>query len=108
MALERGTRQALGLREVAKRLGVSRVTAKRWWSKGRLIGRAVVRVTRRRVVIPIEVVDFYLQHFRLPTKLELFETQALSREFLLGLDGPDGGLGALVDTDEHATDPARQ
>ncbi len=38
------------------------------------------------MVVPVEVVDFYLRHIRLPSKLELFETGALSREFLLYLD----------------------
>jgi hypothetical protein len=95
----------LGLRDVAARLGVARVTAKRWWLEGRLIGRSSVGKTQSRIVIPVEVVDFYLRYFRLPTKLELFETGVLTREFLLELSGPDGGLRELAST-ERVVEPA--
>jgi len=93
-AIPRGTRQALGLREVAGRIGVARATVKRWWKEGRFVGRTSDD-PQPRVVVPVEVVDFYLRHFRLPTKLELFEAGALSCEFLLELGGPDGGLCEL-------------
>lgn len=89
--IPRGTRQALGLREVATRLGFSQATAKRWWLNGLLIGRNSGG-PQARVLIPVEVVEFYLRYFRLPTKLELFECGALSWEFLADLNGPDGGL----------------
>lgn len=94
MPIPQGTRQALGLREVAARLGVAQVTAKRWWLEGRLIGRTSAG-PQARVVVPAEVADFYLRYFRLPTKLDLFELGALSREFLVELCGPDGGLSEL-------------
>ena len=93
-AIPRGTRQALGLREVAARLGVARATVKRWWKEGRFVGR-ISADPQARVVVPVEVVDFYLRYFRLPTKAELFDVGALSREFLLELVGPDGGLCEL-------------
>lgn len=92
----------MGLREVAKRLGVARVTTKRWWLEGRLLGRPAQGTDRPRVIIPVEVVDFYLRYFRLPTKLELFEAGALNREFLLELTGPDGGLSELREASEGA------
>ena len=91
MPIPRGTRQAMGLREMATRLGVAQVTAKRWWLEGRLVGRTS-EGPQARVVVPAEVADFYLRYFRLPTKLDLLECGALSREFLLELSGPDGGL----------------
>src|SRR5690606_29182783 len=92
MPIPRGTRQALGLREVAKRLGVARVTVKRWWLDGRLVGRQSEGTMRPRVVVPVEVVEFYLRYFRLPSRLDLHNVGALSRDFLLELGGPDGGL----------------
>jgi len=92
-----GTRQALNLQDVAVRLGVARVTAKRWWLQGRLVGRSVVRGSRRRVVVPIEVVDFYLVHLQLPTKRDLYVAGMLGREFLATLSGPDGGLDEARD-----------
>lgn len=93
-AIPRGTRQTLGLRAVAARIGVAHATVKRWWKEGRFVGR-VSGDPQPRVVVPVEVVDFYLRHIRLPSKLELFETGALSREFLLEFGGPDGGLCEL-------------
>lgn len=103
MPIPRGTRQVLGLRDVAERLSVARATTKRWWLDGRLIGRTC----KSRVMIPVEVVEFYLRYFRLPTKRELFEAKALSREFLLELSGPDGGLLELVaDAGESGTHPS--
>ena len=98
MPIPRGTRQAMGLRDVAERLSVARATAKRWWLDGRLVGRT----SSGRVVIPVEVVDFYLRYFRLPTKRELFDAEVLSREFLLELNGPDGGLSELADDESSS------
>ena len=106
----RGTRQALGLRAAAQQLGVSYSTAKRWWRSGLLVGGKRQGMQRARVIIPIEVVEFHALHLRLPTKRELFESGALTREFLLELHGPDGGLSSLgplieleLGEDEHAT-----
>ena len=96
MPIPQGTRQLLELRDVAKRLGASYETVRHWWKKGRLLGRSTEGRTRRRVCVPIEVVEFYLRYFRLPTRLELFETGELSEAFLLELSGPDGGLSELV------------
>lgn len=94
-APSRGTRQALNLGDVAARVGVARVTAKRWWLQGRLIGRLASCGARQRVVVPVEVVDYYLRYFELPTKRDLFVAGVLDRDFLLELSGPDGGLSEL-------------
>ena len=105
-----GTRQVLNLSDVAVRLGISRVTAKRWWYEGRLIGCVAMRTTRSRVLVPIEVVEFYLRYLELPTKLDLFEARVLSKEFLLELTGPDGGLserGADAGEGRSATSGSR-
>ncbi len=95
MSIPRGTQRFAGLREVAERMGLTHATVKHWWKEGRLIGRVTEGATRPRVVVPVEVVDFYLRYFRLPTKLDLFEVGALTREYLLELGGPDGGLSEL-------------
>jgi hypothetical protein len=95
MAIPEGTRQFVGLREVAERLGLTHEAVKHWWKEGRLIGRVTEGATRPRVVVPIEVLNFYLRYFRLPSKRELFELGALTREYLLELGGPDGGLREL-------------
>jgi len=95
MSIPRGTKRAVGLREVAERFGVTFETVKCWWKRGHLLGRASEGHARTRVVVPVEVVDFYLRYFRLPTKLDLFQCGALSRDFLLELSGPDGGLHEL-------------
>ena len=92
MAIPRGTHRFVGLREVAERLGVTHPTVRHWWAEGRLIGRLSAGETRSRVVVPVEVVEFYLRFCRLPTKLDLLELDALTHEFLLELGGPDGGL----------------
>ncbi len=84
----------MGLRGVAAKLAVSHGTVRRWWLEGRLVGR-MSGDPQPRVVVPVEVVDFYLRYIRLPTKLELFEAGTLTREFLLELGGPDGGLFEL-------------
>lgn len=108
-AIPRGTRQALGLREVAAKLGVARATVKRWWKEGRFVGRTS-EDPQARVVVPVEVVEFYLRYFRLPTKLELFEAGVLSREFLAELGGPDGGLCELgnANVSRDTTAPLRR
>jgi len=85
----------LNLGEVAQRVGVARVTAKRWWLQGQLIGGRAISGTRHRVVIPIEVVDYSLCSLELPTKRDLFVAGVLGRDFLLELSGPDGGLSEL-------------
>ena len=95
MPIPQGTRQFVGLREVAERLGLTHATVKHWWKEGRIIGRVTEGATRSRVVVPIEVVNFYLRYFRLPSKRDLFELGALTREYLLELGGPDGGLSEL-------------
>ena len=87
-----GTRQFINLTDAAEWFAVARVTAKRWWHEGRLLGCIATRGTRSRVLVPIEVVDFYLRYRQLPTKRDLFEAGVLTREFLLDLTGPDGGL----------------
>ena len=97
MSIPRGTKQAVGLREVADRFGVTFETVKSWWKRGHLLGRATEGSARTRVVIPIEVVEFYLRYFRLPNKLDLYRCGALSRGFLSELSGPDGGLSELED-----------
>ena len=96
MPIERGTRQLVTINEVARRLGRTPKTVKHWWWKNRLIGQ-LSGETRSRVIVPVEVVEFYLRHHRLPNKLELYRATALSREYLLGLSGPDGGLRELVE-----------
>jgi hypothetical protein len=55
------------------------------------------------VLVPIEVVEFYLRYFRLPTKRDLFDAGVFSREFLLELMGPDGGLSEDSDPTQRAT-----
>ena len=95
MAIPRGTRQLLGLREVARRVGRSHETVRHWWKRGRLVGRLTGGSIRKRVTVPIEVVEFYLRHLRLPTRMDLYETGALTRPYLLDLRGPDGGLSEL-------------
>jgi len=95
MPIPQGTRQLLELREVALRLGTTYETVRHWWKKGRLLGRLTEGRTRRRVTVPIEVVEYYLRYFRLPTRLELYETGELSEAFLKDLNGPDGGLAEL-------------
>ena len=97
MAIPRGTRQLLGLREVARRVGRSHETVRYWWKRGRLVGRLTGGSVRKRVTVPIEVVEFYLRHHRLPTRMELYETGVLTRPYLLELRGPDGGLSELVE-----------
>jgi hypothetical protein len=92
MTIPRGTRQFIGLSEAAHRLGLTRESVKHWWKEGHLIGRVTGGDRRPRVVVPIEVVEFYLRYFRLPTKLDLYELEALTHEYLLELAGPDGGL----------------
>ena len=92
MPIPLGTRQALGLRAVAERFGIPHSTIKRWWQQGRLVGRVTDGPGLGRVVVPVEVADFFLRYFRLPTKLDLLAMGVLSKEFLLELDGPDGGL----------------
>ena len=97
MPIPRGTRQLVTLREVAERLGTTPKTVKHWWWRNRLLGRTTHGESRRRVVVPIEVVEFYLRFHRLPTKLELHEAGVLSREYLRSLSGPDGGLSEQLD-----------
>ena len=65
MPIPEGTRQFVGLREIAERLGLTHATVKHWWKEGRLIGRVTEGATRPRVVVPIEVLNFYLRYFRL-------------------------------------------
>lgn len=97
MPIPQGTRQAVGLRDIAERVGIKLSTARSWWKTGLLVGKMSEGDARARVVIPVEVLDYYLRYFRLPTKLELFRCGALSRDFLLELGGPDGGLSELED-----------
>jgi hypothetical protein len=79
---------------------------KHWWKRGRLLGRVTEGRVRKRVAVPIEVVEFYLRYFRLPTRRDLYETGALSRSFLMELRGPDGGLCDLEQDDGAATGAA--
>jgi hypothetical protein len=102
MPIPRGTRQLVELGEVAKRLGTSRETVRFWWKTGRLLGRHTQGRSRKRVTVPIEVVEFYLRYFRLPTRLDLYEAGALSRSFLLELRGPDGGLCDVIEEQDAA------
>ena len=95
-AIERGTRQLVTINEVARRLGRTPKTVRHWWWKNRLIGQLSQGESRKRVVVPVEVVEFYLRHHRLPTKLELVEAGELSPAYLLELSGPDGGLREFV------------
>ena len=92
MTIPQGTRKLVELREVAERLGTTYETVRHWWKKGRLLGRLTEGKTRKRVTVPIEVVEFYLRYFRLPTRLDLYEAGGLSEAFLRELTGPDGGL----------------
>ena len=96
MPIPRGTQQLVELKEVARRLGTPYETVRYWWKQGRLLGRHT-QDRRKRVMVPIEVVEFFLRFHRLPTKLELFEVEALSRTYLLELSGPDGGLTELAE-----------
>ena len=98
-----GTRQLVTIREAAERLGTTPKTVKHWWWSNRLLGRAT-QESRRRVLVPIEVVEFYLRHHRLPTKLDLYQADVLGREYLLELGGPDGGLAELRDAADVAAD----
>ena len=87
------------LREVAVKFGTSLETVKHWWREGYLVARLTAGGGprgRKRVTVPVEVVDFYLRYHRLPTKLELFEAGVLSLAYLLEARGPDGGLGDEV------------
>lgn len=102
MPIPQGTRQLMELRDVAKRLGTTYETVRHWWKRGRLLGRHTEGRMRKRVTVPIEVVDFYLRYFRLPTRLDLYQAGVLSRTFLLELSGPDGGLGELEAQEEFA------
>ncbi len=95
MPIPRGTRQFVGLSEIAERTGLTYGVVRYWWREGRLIGRMTEGAARPRVAIPVEVLEFYLHYARLPTKLELYEADALTREFLLELNGPDGGFSEL-------------
>jgi hypothetical protein len=104
MPIPDGTRQFVGLREVAERVGLTHDTVKHWWKEGQLIGRVTEGATRPRVVVPIEVLNFYLRYFRLPSKRDLFELGALSRAYLLELRGPDGGLLEVDAGDDRAGD----
>ena len=99
MPIPRGTRQLVPLREFAVKLGTSHDAAKHWWREGYLVGRLAAGGGprgRKRITVPIEVVDFYLRYHRLPTKMELYESGALTMEYLLEAQGPDGGLEELA------------
>ena len=104
MPIPLGTRQALSLRELATRFGIALSTIKRWWQQGRLVGRVTDGPGRSRVAVPVEVAEFYLRYFRLPTKMDLLAMGVLSKEFLLELEGPDGGL--LDERSDAWVDPA--
>ena len=107
MPIPRGTRQLVALREVAERLGTTLDTTKHWWRSGHLVGRLTEGRVRRRVTIPIEVVEFYLRYHRLPSKLDLYQADVLSREYLLELSGPDGGLAEHREPNKAAAMGAR-
>jgi hypothetical protein len=104
MPIPQGTEQLVELGEVAKRLGTTREAVKHWWKRDRLLGRVTQGRGRRRIMVPIEVVQYYLRYFRLPTRLDLYKTGTLSRRFLLELEGPDGGLSELEQQDGAASE----
>ena len=78
---------------------------KHWWREGYLVGRLASGGGprgRKRITVPVEVIDFYLRYHRLPNKRELFEAGLLTMEYLLETQGPDGGLGARAGEERWA------